>query len=129
MTIKKRIDILDVLRGFAIVSIMLLHSIEHFDMYYLPETLPTWMKSLDKGIWDSMFFLFGGKSYSIFALLFGVTYAIQLSRQQEKGASFDGRFAWRMLLLLGFGILNSVFFQGDILGIYAVIGLLLIPLS
>jgi uncharacterized protein len=32
-------------------------------------------------------------------------------------------------LLLGFGILNTAFFQGDILGIYAVIGLLLIPLT
>lgn len=123
-----RIDVLDVLRGFAIVSIMLLHSIEHFDVYYLPENLPLWMKNLDKIIWDSLFFLFGGKSYSIFALLFGVTYAIQLDRQKEKGKSFDGIFAWRMLLLLGFGILNSAFYQGDVLEIYAVLGLFLIPL-
>ena len=124
-----RIDLLDVLRGFAIVSIMLLHSIEHFDVYYLPENLPLWMKSLDKIIWDSLFFLFGGKSYSIFALLFGVTYAIQLQRQKEKGQSFDGIFAWRMILLLGFGVLNSAFFQGDVLGIYAIIGLFLIPIK
>lgn len=124
----RRIDVLDVLRGFAIVSIMLLHNIEHFDFYFLPENLPLWMKSIDKVIWDSLFFLFGGKSYSIFALLFGVTYAIQLSRQKEKGKSFDGIFAWRMLLLFGFGIFNSAFYQGDILEIYAVLGLLLIPL-
>ena len=124
----RRIDVLDVLRGFAIVSIMLLHNIEHFDFYFLPENLPLWMKSTDKVIWDSLFFLFGGKSYSIFALLFGVTYAIQLSRQKEKGKSFDGIFAWRMLLLFGFGIFNSAFYQGDILEIYAVLGLLLIPL-
>lgn len=124
-----RIDLLDVLRGFAIVSIMLLHSIEHFDIYFFPESLPAWMKALDKVIWDTMFFLFGGKSYSIFALLFGVTFAIQLTRQEEKGQSFRARFAWRMFLLVGFGLLNSAFFQGDILGIYAVIGLLLIPLT
>jgi uncharacterized protein len=129
MELKNRIHLLDVLRGFALVSIMLLHSIEHFDIYYFPESLPVWMKALDSKIWDTLFFIFGGKSYSIFALLFGVTYAIQLSRQEELGKSFDARFAWRMLLLLGFGILNSAFFQGDILSIYAVIGLLLIPLS
>lgn len=129
MTNKTRIHILDVLRGFAIVSIMLLHSIEHFDIYYFSDALPSWMKSLDQGIWDTMFFLFGGKSYSIFALLFGVTYAIQLSRQKEKGEKFSGRFAWRMFLLLGFGILNSAFFQGDVLWIYAIIGLFLIPLT
>lgn len=128
LTNTTRIDILDVLRGFAIVSIMLLHSIEHFDVYYQPENLPLWMKSLDKVIWDSLFFLFGGKSYSIFALLFGVTYAIQLGRQKEKGKSFDGIFAWRMILLFSFGILNSAFYQGDILEIYAIMGLFLIPL-
>ncbi|WP_018343743.1 DUF418 domain-containing protein [Cytophaga aurantiaca] len=126
---KKRIILLDVLRGFALVSIMLLHSIEHFDIYHFPETLPAWMKASDSVIWDTMFFLFGGKSYSIFALLFGVTFAIQLSRQEELGQSFGPRFAWRMLLLLGFGMINSAFFQGDILSIYAVIALLLIPLS
>jgi uncharacterized protein len=126
---KNRIPLLDVLRGFAIVSIMLLHCIEHFDIYYFPENFPLWMKALDRKIWDTMFFLFGGKSYSIFALLFGVTYAIQLFKQEALGKSFRRRFAWRMLLLLGFGILNTAFFQGDILGIYAVIGLLLIPLT
>jgi len=125
---KNRIYLLDVLRGFALVSIMLLHSIEHFDVYYFPETLPAWMKALDSNIWDTMFFLFGGKSYSIFALLFGVTYGIQRSKQEALSKSFDARFAWRMLLLLGFGIINSAFFQGDILSIYAVIALLLIPL-
>lgn len=126
---KTRIALLDVLRGFALVSIMLLHSIEHFDVYYFSDTLPEWMKALDSKIWDTMFFLFGGKSYSIFALLFGVTYAIQLSRQEELGKPFAARFAWRMLLLLGFGMINSAFFQGDILSIYAVIALFLIPLS
>ncbi|WP_299608086.1 DUF418 domain-containing protein [uncultured Aquimarina sp.] len=129
MSTKTRIHILDVLRGFAIVSIMLLHSIEHFDIYYFPEHLPAWIKTLDGTIWETMFFLFSGKSYSIFALLFGVTYAIQLSRQKEKGQSFAGRFAWRMVLLFAFGILNSAFFQGDVLTIYAVLGVLLIPFS
>ncbi len=126
---KTRIDLLDIIRGFAIVSIMLLHNIEHFDVYFFPEDLPSLIKSLDKVIWDSMFFMFGGKSYAIFALIFGVTFAIQLTNQENKGKSFRGRFAWRMFLLLGFGILNSAFFQGDILAIYAVVGLLLIPLS
>jgi uncharacterized protein len=34
-----------------------------------------------------------------------------------------------MLLLLGFGLVNSAFYQGDILAIYAVFGLVLIPLA
>jgi len=129
ITKNSRIQILDVIRGFAIVSIMLLHNIEHFDVYYFPDQLPSWMVPLDKLIWDSLFFMFGGKSYAIFALMFGVTFAIQLTNQEQRGKPFRARFAWRLLLLFGFGLLNSAFFQGDILTIYAVIGLLLIPLS
>ncbi|TLX74704.1 DUF418 domain-containing protein [Labilibacter sediminis] len=123
----KRLHVVDALRGFAIVSIMLLHNIEHFDVYHVPQNLPSWMTVVDKMIWESLFFLFSGKSYGMFAVLFGLTFFIQSNNQTKKGKSFNGRFAWRMFLLFGFGILNSVFFQGDILTIYAVLGLFLIP--
>src|SRR5574344_237449 len=94
-----RLYVVDALRGFAIVSIMLLHNIEHFDFYFLPTNLPAWMVALDKGIWDTLFFL------------------------------FRGRFAWRLVLLLGFGLINSAFYEGDILQIYAMIGFFLIPVA
>jgi uncharacterized protein len=122
-----RIEVVDALRGFAIMSIMFLHNIEHFDYYYLPDFLPEWMKSLDKIIWETLFFLFGGKSYAIFALLFGFSFYIQNDNQERKGNDFRGRFLWRLLLLLGFGIINTVFYEGDILMIYAVLGIVLIP--
>lgn len=121
-----RLNVVDALRGFAIMAIMLLHNIEHFDFYFFPEYLPPWLKRLDKGIWDTMFFLFGGKAYAIFALLFGLTFYIMFSNQQKKGKDFRGRFLWRSLLLLGFGIMNSLFYQGDILLFYAVLGVSLV---
>ncbi len=124
-----RLHVVDALRGFALVAILLLHNLEHFDFYNLPENLPTWMKTLDKGIWDTLFFLFAGKSYAIFALLFGLTFYIQSRNQQKKGKEFNGRFVWRLFLLLLFGLFNSVFFQGDILEIYAVIGVVLVLVS
>lgn len=125
----ERLTVVDALRGFAIASILLLHNLEHFDFYYTPANIPLWLQSVDKAIWDAMFFLFSGKSFAIFALLFGLTFYIQSNNQQLKGKQFTGRFAWRMTLLLGFGLVNSAFFQGDILMIYALIGLFLIPLS
>jgi uncharacterized protein len=127
MAEKHRLTVVDALRGFAILSIMLLHNIEHFDLYVFPEHLPQWMKAVDTIIWDGLFFLFGGKSYAIFALLFGLTYAIQFYNQQQRGNDFSGRFLWRLLLLLVFGIINSVFFEGDILAIYAAVGIVLVP--
>lgn len=124
-----RIEIVDALRGFAIMSIMLLHNVEHFEYYNFPEFFPAWLKATDKVVWDSLFFLFGGKSYAIFALLFGFSYYIQNENQAKKGHDFRARFFWRMLLLLFFGIINTAFYQGDILTLYAFLGLLLIPVT
>lgn len=124
-----RLEVVDALRGFAIMAIMLLHNLEHFDYYYSPEYLPGWMKVLDKGIWDTLFFLFSGKTYSIFALLFGLTFYIMFSNQARKGKDFRGRFLWRSFLLLIFGIINSMFYQGDILQFYAVLGVSLVVVS
>lgn len=126
---ESRISVIDALRGFAIVSIMLLHNLEHFDFYYKPNGFPTWLVSLDKGIWDSLFFLFAGKSYAIFSLLFGLTFFIQSHNQEKIGKDFRGRFAWRLVLLFAFGVVNSAFYQGDILTIYAIIGFFLIPFA
>jgi uncharacterized protein len=124
-----RLFVVDALRGFAIVSIMLLHNIEHFDYYSFPKNLPDWMNVLDKGIWDTLFFLFGGKSYAMFALLFGLTFFIQSYNQEQKGKDFRARFAWRLVLLFVFGFINSSFYQGDILITYAIIGFVLIPVA
>lgn len=122
-----RIEVVDALRGFAIMSIMLLHNVEHFEYYHLPESFPDWLVALDKIVWDSLFFLFGGKSYAIFALLFGFSFYIQNDNQVKKGNDFRGRFFWRMMLLLVFGMINTAFYQGDILTLYAFLGLILIP--
>ena len=124
-----RLHVVDALRGFAIVSIMLLHNIEHFDFYFTPAGQPNWLIGLNQGIWDTLFFLFGGKSYAIFALLFGLTFFIQSDNQAKRGKDFRGRFAWRLLLLLAFGLINSAFYQGDILTVYAILGFALIPVA
>ncbi|MRW94311.1 DUF418 domain-containing protein [Duganella sp. FT80W] len=128
-TTSSRLAVIDALRGFAIVSIMLLHNIEHFDFYFSPAGLPAWLKAIDQVIWDSLFFLFGGKSYAIFALLFGMTFYIQHHNRELRGEDFRPRFAWRLVLLLAFGLFNSMFYHGDILSIYAVLGLALIPVA
>ncbi len=125
----QRLTVVDALRGFAIASILLLHNIEHFDFYFTAQGLAPWMVKLDNVIWDTLFFLFSGKSYAMFALLFGLTYYIQSHKQEQMGLDFRGRFAWRITLLLGFGIINSAFYQGDILTIYAILGVCLIPVT
>ncbi|MGB5435396.1 MAG: DUF418 domain-containing protein [Maribacter sp.] len=127
-TLKKpRIEVVDSLRGFAILAIMLIHSIEHFNLYIFPKksTQPDWLNTLDQWVWDTFFFLFGGKGYAIFALLFGFTFSLMYAKQQAKGVDFGPRFLWRMLLLVGFALFNGMFFPGEVLMLYALVGVVL----
>lgn len=126
---KSRVDVVDALRGFAVVAIMLLHFIEHFIYGVYPESGSETATLINQSVWDSLFFLFAGKSYAIFALLFGFTFIIQQRNQEAKGADFGGRFAWRLILLMLFATLNAAFFPGgDVLLLFAVMGFTMIPL-
>jgi uncharacterized protein len=122
-----RMTVVDALRGFALISIMLLHNIEVFEVHGVHPLLPEWVVKADKVILDSFFFLFAGKSYAIFALLFGLTFYIQTRNQAVAGNPFRFRFMWRMCLLLGFGLVNTLFYRGEILVMYALLGSFLIP--
>lgn len=84
---------------------------------------PRWLNSLDQIVFRLTFSMFAGKVYSIFAILFGFTFYLQFRSQEAQGMDFGYRFLWRMLILVGFGILNSLFFPGgDILILYAILG-------
>lgn len=72
-------------------------------------------------------FLFAGKAYATFSLLFGFSFYIQFHNAEKRGIDFRGRFAWRMCLLLLFAQLHALFYNGDILLLYAVVGFALIP--
>ena len=123
-----RVDVADVLRGFAVMAIILLHSIEHFNFYSFPDTSaqPTWLNFIDKAIWNGLFFAFGSKAYGIFAMLFGFSFFIQDDNQRMRGKDFRLRFCWRLLLLFLIGQVDAMFFTGEILVLYALVGIILV---
>lgn len=131
MTLLKseRLGVVDALRGFALMAIVLLHNLEHYNIYHLPEEQPAWLGVLDQGVWDSVFFLFAGKAFATFSLLFGFSFFIQMDNQAKRGYDFRWRFAWRLLLLALFAQLHALFYNGDILLLYALCGFFLIPVS
>ena len=121
-----RIEVVDALRGFAVMAILLVHNLEHFIFPVYPESSPEWLSILDAGVFNAVFSLFAGKSYAIFALLFGFTFYIQSHNQQLKGKDFGYRFLWRLVLLAGFATLNAAFFPaGDVLLLFVVVGIIL----
>lgn len=122
----KRIDVADVLRGFAVMGIFLIHTIEHFNFYSFPKVDNEWLKFTDKAIWDSVFFVFSGKAYGIFALLFGFSFFIQDNNRMQKGFDFRPRFAWRLILLFIWGNINAMFFTGEILVFFSIMGFVLL---
>lgn len=122
-----RLDVVDALRGFALLAIVVLHSLEHYNLYFIPENMPSWLNILDKGVWETTFFLMAGKAYATFSLLFGFSFFIQFRNERERGGDFRARFAWRMFLLFLFSQFHALFYNGDILLLYSVVGLALIP--
>lgn len=124
----ERIDVADVLRGFAVMGIIVLHCIEHFNFYRFPDTAgqSDWLNFTDRAVWDGLFFVFGGKAYAIFALLFGFSFFIQDDNQRMRGYDFRGRFCWRLILLFLFGNLNAIFFTGEVLVLYSLMGFILV---
>jgi len=120
-----RIQVVDALRGFAVIAILLVHSVEHFIYPVYPdvENQAAWLTILDKSTFTLTFGLFAGKAYAIFALLFGFTFHIQFSNQQKKGLDFGWRFIWRLVLLSLFATLNAAFFPGgDVLLLFVFVG-------
>lgn len=124
-----RIEVVDALRGFALLAIVLLHSMEHYNLFYTPQWQPEWLDTLDGYVTETIWFLLAGKAYATFSLLFGFSFYIQMRNARKRGDDFRLRFAWRLLLLAGFAQLHAMFYNGDILLFYAFCGLILIPAS
>ena len=123
-----RIDVADILRGVAIGGIILIHFIEQLNFYVFPEPSSPFWGAVNQGVWDTVFFLLAGKMYAIFAMLFGLSFFIQHDNPAQKGVDFRLRFLWRMVLLFMFGLFDLLFYNGDILCVYAACGVLIIPL-
>lgn len=126
-----RIHSVDALRGFALAGIVLTHMVEN----YLGSIPPVGVmdatnEGIASGIVNAIVFIFlRGKFFALFSFLFGLSFFLQQERGKAKEEHFGPRFLWRLVLLFAIGAVHHLFYRGDILTIYAVIGVLLIPLS
>ena len=134
MAEKKRIEIIDALRGFALAGIVIVHIVEQYVGSALPEDALSaarlgWPDSAVDGIIE---FFLRGKFFALFSLLFGLSFSIQFANAQERGDDYRLTYLWRVILLFFIGFAHHCIYRGDILTIYALIApilILFVPLS
>ena len=125
----ERIVLLDVLRGFALLGVMVANMAYHSGYWFLtPETQQGLAHyELGEALLWGIHAITEGKFYSIFSLLFGVGFGLQMQRAMRNNASFTGHFSRRLFILMIIGLLHAAFlFVGDILVAYALLGFVLI---
>lgn len=113
----------DALRGFALLGIILVNV--PFFAYPIYEG-PAITSLADQIAFSALSALAIGKFFLIFSFLFGFGFATAIGADTKAGRASGPRFARRLLGLLAFGMLHTVFFFiGDILMLYAALGILL----
>ena len=125
-----RIDAIDVLRGFALLGILVMN-VQAFAMPQAAYFNPTAYGDLEGAnlrVWLAGRMLADQKFMTIFSMLFGAGIALMAGRAEARG---DGRRPHyrRMAWLAVIGLLHAhLLWAGDVLFLYAVCGMLVYPL-
>jgi len=124
----ERIEVVDILRGFAIFGILTVNLLWFAHPIYIePAGIDPGLGTVDRvARWLINFFCLG-KFYSLFSFLFGFGMAVQMIRAEARGARFVRLYGRRLCVLLGIGLCHAVFlWAGDILVSYAILGFALL---
>ncbi|MDR2955210.1 MAG: DUF418 domain-containing protein [Prevotella sp.] len=124
-----RITVVDALRGFALLGVILIHMLQHYGIFSFANMgVPreAQFPVLDEAIRWLSDNVISGRFINIFAFLFGLSFFIQMDRAAKKGTDFRARFIWRMAILFIIGLIGNCFYTGDIMSIYAVFGIILV---
>ena len=116
-----RIEPIDTLRGFALFGVLLVN------MYSFGGDSIAWSGPADQLCFSLKHALFESKSWTLFSLLFGFSFATMLARWPQAVAL--PRMLRRLAILLAFGSAHALLYDGDILRLYAELGLLLLALQ
>jgi uncharacterized protein len=116
----ERIALLDVLRGFALLGILLVN---------FTGDIGTVAPRVDEVVSEALDALVLGSFYPLFSFLFGLGFAVQLANANARGRQVYHLYVRRMAVLFLIGTAHAVFiWSGDILVRYATLGLVLIPI-
>lgn len=122
LPVRDRIQALDTLRGVAVGGILLANALVFFGLIFMPPdriaALPSASADRIAAFLERVFV--DGKFYSVFSLLFGIGFGLQLARGGDAALP---RFKRRLRILLGIGAIHAfLIWAGDILMLYALLG-------
>ena len=124
---QERIQVLDTLRGFALAGILVINAMSILAVKGSTPAFTVDIPAADRELQDLILFFIESKFFTLFSLLFGIGFAIQIQSAERQGTAFLPRISRRMAGLLIFGVLHILlFWDGDILVIYAITGTILI---
>jgi uncharacterized protein len=107
------------IRGFALFAVLLVN------MYNFGASSPVWTAPIDQLAFSAMRTLFETKGWRLFSFLFGLGFSLQLIRAREREGRFVGTYLRRLAILFVIGMAHALFYDGDILMLYAELGLVL----
>lgn len=122
LPVRDRIQAIDTLRGVAVGGILLANVLVFFGLIFMPPdriaALPSASADRIAAFFERVFV--DGKFYSVFSLLFGIGFGIQLTRGGDAALP---RFKRRLRILLGIGAIHAfLIWAGDILMLYTLLG-------
>jgi uncharacterized protein len=124
-----RIRLIDALRGLSLAGIAIAHFGEQY-LGFMPPPGQTYnLHGTADGVLEALSWIFiRGKGFGIFSFMFGLSFALQMQRAERArpGSDFRPRFVWRLLILFAIGWLHGLAYSGDILTVYAALGIPLV---
>jgi uncharacterized protein len=125
----ERISTLDVLRGFALMGILIMNMPGFsYSGWHESDGSHYWPSHIDQLAEEVRDALFSGKFNSLFSVLFGLGFTIQFARMQQLDPLHaDSLYLRRLLVLFALGVVHAcVFWFGDVLHVYALLGIVLL---
>jgi len=116
---RERLVSLDILRGFALLGVLLGNLAHLYSGFFLAPHRPD--GAGDFIARNIVTFLIQSKAQTLLTFLFGFGFANQLLRADERGEPIGGLYARRIVALLAFGVAHvCLLWWGDVLWTYAV---------
>ncbi|MBT2334025.1 DUF418 domain-containing protein [Variovorax paradoxus] len=126
----ERQQMVDALRGFALLGILVVNIASFASTYYalgVPDPMSASLADRCASFVRTL--VFENKFYLLFSFLFGYSFTLQMRAAERDGKPFVPRMVRRHVALWVIGVAHAVLlYYGDILTVYAVLGAVLLML-